>query len=560
MSVVLQVRVNGGAPQTGGITIVSGDVVQLTAASKAEWGTPVARWEMYDFPLSFACPAGWSTDPSTGTYYYEGNADPPTFTADANWGKFILRLAATDAGVRQTDSTTGVRVLSAGGYRSIGRGEGGQWGGRHGRWVRELQRDIKDLAAAVAGGVAGVEAPTGSAILLRTAAGVGRVTGAQIETDTDADRAIKALRADATTRDQLTIDTTLLKVKGGAGESILHLLPDVDGDPFLAWITQSDDATANGLSLSVADLSLNTTTFAVSATGLCFVQGSSHKQTDASGNYSFTRTNGSALTEVYQNTIASVTSRIAQASSGAGKSRYILGGLGASGSANGVFVSGLENGNTVLGGEHWLACGSLVANVSDKVRFGTGTPGAMTSFLDVYQSASGTVTIDPRSNSISFPSHPTHQILTSAYALLRGPEMYHDVDTIHRRTTATTQIADSKCGTFGPIASATTTTVFSHTTTTARIYDVRATVVVTNDTDNEGAAYYLRASFKNIAGTVTQIGATQAIAADLEDAGQTGLSCTIDFSGTAIRVRLTTDATDIVNGSYVVDITERVQA
>jgi hypothetical protein len=63
-----------------------------------------------------------------------------------------------------------------------------------------------------------------------------------------------------------------------------------------------------------------------------------------------------------------------------------------------------------------------------------------------------------------------------------------------------------------------------------------------------------------VAGTVTQIGSTQIIAADLEDAGQTGLSATIDFSGTDIRSRLTTDAADTVNANGALLILERVLA
>jgi hypothetical protein len=97
------------------------------------------------------------------------------------------------------------------------------------------------------------------------------------------------------------------------------------------------------------------------------------------------------------------------------------------------------------------------------------------------------------------------------------------------------------------ISSATTTTLISFTTSSDRSYQVIVPVTVRNVTDGQAAMYYMRAGFKNVGGTVTQVGATQFLGADLEDAGQTGLSCTIDFSGTAIRIgRFTTDSTDSV--------------
>ena len=78
---------------------------------------------------------------------------------------------------------------------------------------------------------------------------------------------------------------------------------------------------------------------------------------------------------------------------------------------------------------------------------------------------------------------------------------------------------------------------------------------MTNNTDDEGACYELTAAFKNVGGSLTQIGATVVTQA-FEDAGQTGLSATIDSSGTAIRVRLTTDSTDTVLAQATVDFYE----
>ncbi len=110
------------------------------------------------------------------------------------------------------------------------------------------------------------------------------------------------------------------------------------------------------------------------------------------------------------------------------------------------------------------------------------------------------------------------------------------------------------------IAGATTTNIVTYATTSNRRYQVFGVLTVSNDTDNEGADYWVRASFKNVAGVVTQIGATQTIAADLEDAGQTGLSAVLDFTGTTIRLRLVTDSGDTVNADGVLELYERILA
>jgi hypothetical protein len=411
------------------------------------------------------------------------------------------------------------------------------------------------------GGGGGTEAPTVSTIPQRTSAGVIRSVGYTLETDTDASRTIKGLRADATTRDEITIDATVVRISGGVGQNRLLVTPDLDGNPLGIDALQSDGLTSEDVLVGLSALTVDgASTIRFQTSGDRIDRAATHAETSAASAYGRTYTPAAAATEVYANDVTSVTSRIAQAASGAGKSRYILGGLGASGSANGVFVSGLENGNTVLGGANWASVGSLVANVSDPFSVGYGTPGSLTSILDIYQQSAGYTRIRGPAQTEFFSIGALLLSSNSSIAITSSSDITVSADVWYRRSAAGSYLRRTHIGSFGPISSATTTTVLSFTTLSARIYDVVATVVVTNDTDNEGATYFLRAAFKNIAGTVTQIGATQTIAADLEDAGQTGLSCTLDFSGTAIRVRLTTDSTDTVNGTYIVDITERIQA
>jgi hypothetical protein len=106
-SATLQIRVNGGAPTTGGVVGSLADSIQMTAADKSGWGNPATRWEIFDYPPAFTVPAGWSTD-ADGVFYYEGSADPPAWVAD-EWGDYALRLTAVG---RYVDETTRFRIVS----------------------------------------------------------------------------------------------------------------------------------------------------------------------------------------------------------------------------------------------------------------------------------------------------------------------------------------------------------------------------------------------------------------------------------------------------------------
>lgn len=147
MSVILTVSKNAGAASSGAIIGAEGDSFQLSAASKSGWVANSARFEISDFPEDFEQPAGWSTDGTTGAYYYAtNNGDPPAFTVPVGqWGKFMLSLRATDGATVTTDTSTAIDVRSSAGHSNIGRGEGAIFGGAQKRWAGELQRFIKDL-------------------------------------------------------------------------------------------------------------------------------------------------------------------------------------------------------------------------------------------------------------------------------------------------------------------------------------------------------------------------------------------------------------------------------
>lgn len=149
MSVTLQIKLNGGAPQTGGVEAADGDVVQLTAASMATWGTPAAVWRIHSFPEDFPLPAGWSSD--ANGYYYQGNSDPPSFTVDDAtwWGKLGMTLTAMDGGAQVTDTATALRVKSSSGLNGLFRSEGSQFGGNREQWVGEINQDLGTLQSKV---------------------------------------------------------------------------------------------------------------------------------------------------------------------------------------------------------------------------------------------------------------------------------------------------------------------------------------------------------------------------------------------------------------------------
>lgn len=155
----LQYRVNGGALHTDSIEVAAADVITLTAASFAGWGTPAARWEIVAYPPGWTAPAGWTLDASSGFYYYLANSGgsgvvPPTITIPATsskWGKWLFRLTVNGTvvsaiiGVETTSPTLGLHDTAV--------GEGAQFGDTR-QWVgpeQDNKRIIDDAALAAAG-------------------------------------------------------------------------------------------------------------------------------------------------------------------------------------------------------------------------------------------------------------------------------------------------------------------------------------------------------------------------------------------------------------------------
>jgi hypothetical protein len=125
----LGVRVNGAAPQYGGITVAHGDTVQFVAESTAYWGTPAAVWQIFDYPEGWTGPgAPWVSTtvpqanglPDAVVFQYTGNTAPPAFTMPAlpYWGKFMFSLFVNGGTIQGKaapqlyDESTAVQILS----------------------------------------------------------------------------------------------------------------------------------------------------------------------------------------------------------------------------------------------------------------------------------------------------------------------------------------------------------------------------------------------------------------------------------------------------------------
>jgi hypothetical protein len=144
MPPTLQVKINGGAAQTGKVTAAVGDLVQLTAPVNeiASWRSPVARWRIVDVPPTMTVPSGWSTasEGAIAYYYFDGNTEPPPFNV-IEYGPHMFDLTVTNgAGARETTRATYLKVPSPAGVELIGYGEPVY------TWVKTAQDDARALA------------------------------------------------------------------------------------------------------------------------------------------------------------------------------------------------------------------------------------------------------------------------------------------------------------------------------------------------------------------------------------------------------------------------------
>ena len=142
---IVQVRLNGGSWQSGGVDAEPGDTVELRLSNAAVFST--FRWEIYGYPTGFAEPTGWSTD--ADGVYYRLTATPESFdTLDApSFGKYLVRCTC-DGDEEQRDESTAVRVKSEQGLNGIAALETTQFS-TTGGWAEDLKEDLEKLGKGV---------------------------------------------------------------------------------------------------------------------------------------------------------------------------------------------------------------------------------------------------------------------------------------------------------------------------------------------------------------------------------------------------------------------------
>ena len=204
----LLVSLNGGAAAAGGIEAAASDDVDFVYESTIGWpSSPAPYLEIYEAPV------GWSPVPSTGWvatdgggWKYYGTTPPPTIAAPdaAHFGKVAAQLVVSGGlkdGVLSSDMTSGATVLvrsASVGLESVAARETTEFDEVR-AWIGAVQRDLRLLEAALAGGV-GV--PTSRTVT----AGAGLTGGG----DLSADRTIDVVAADAS----ITVDANSIEASG----------------------------------------------------------------------------------------------------------------------------------------------------------------------------------------------------------------------------------------------------------------------------------------------------------------------------------------------------------
>lgn len=158
------ISVNGGALQSGPVTVSNLDVIRLSGESQVGWQK--ALWEIFAYPPSYPTPAGWTLDDDHALLYSTA-ATPPAITLPATplWGKWIARLRVNEASdtandeIDQHPSFQGLRdesggweIISPSGLlRDTAVQEQAQFGGAK-SYVADIQSNWRGLETAITGG------------------------------------------------------------------------------------------------------------------------------------------------------------------------------------------------------------------------------------------------------------------------------------------------------------------------------------------------------------------------------------------------------------------------
>lgn len=172
--VQVQCSINGGAAVTGGQVVTAGQTIAFTLVNAT--GLSTILWEIFDYPLGWAVPAGW-TQLASGVITFNGtqaSPNPPSFTlpTTAFWGKWLVRATGSignqAAGndptnvfnpARMIDESCALSMLSTVGFRDTAAGETTQFGATAANlleaWVRDLKINWRLLDGLFGGGSGG---------------------------------------------------------------------------------------------------------------------------------------------------------------------------------------------------------------------------------------------------------------------------------------------------------------------------------------------------------------------------------------------------------------------
>ncbi len=154
----VQVSVNGGANQTGAVTVTSGQTVQPSMVSTS--GVFAQVWELYSYPSGFNPGGSWALGPD-GVTWQNTKVTPDAFSVGTAWGKWALRLRINGNPLQQnadgslnaayqsslTDESTWLSMVSPNGLKDLGYGEATQfskWG-----WTGDHQANLRKIDTAL---------------------------------------------------------------------------------------------------------------------------------------------------------------------------------------------------------------------------------------------------------------------------------------------------------------------------------------------------------------------------------------------------------------------------
>jgi hypothetical protein len=142
MTPELWIRVNGGPPQRGGITVPSGAAIGFVFPDTNGWTK--YRLEVVG-PPGWTPPAPWTLQ-GGATSVIEGVITPPANitlpVVTTAWGKWMATLIVNDVYV---DQATAWSTLSPAGVEDLGVGEAAQFNGPVRKWVGAIQQALRTL-------------------------------------------------------------------------------------------------------------------------------------------------------------------------------------------------------------------------------------------------------------------------------------------------------------------------------------------------------------------------------------------------------------------------------